>query len=368
MINDDDCEIDLPSPNGMEGKQGDNARRQGAPAQSPLIPTVRIIRGISKLLKSLKEPTISPMIVQSFDLLFEECMDLFPAHHQINAFGSLDPHEIPPVIYLQNARLMLHRHNLTIKNTASARSHAVDKCIEIAKQSTTYLARCMPNVSREAIPSLAGHDRWRGPLTSAASAFLCTHIWRCSLFLIFRAEYADASVCVQASAAIGAARPVNVSCGRYLDFCLQRLIPKLQDGADSLETDEEMLALISGDLQGSADNAWIWKENVDAGGDQSESSHQLSPINPTPVTATHEEDYYTWSYWDGILKTLQRLQRGKRQQQEQEQQNSQQEPRITLQPLAQVQQPPAHLASPVSPGGSETPQSGSSRIRIADIM
>ncbi|KAI4124622.1 MAG: hypothetical protein LQ338_004701 [Usnochroma carphineum] len=362
MINDDDCEVDLPSPSGTEGKQGDNARRYGAPAQLPLVPTVQVIRGISKLLKWLKEPTISPLVVQSFELLFDECMDLFPAYHQMNAFGSLDPHEIPPVIYLQNARLILHRHNLTIKNTTSARLQVINKCVDIARQSTRYLARCMPIGSGEPLHARAGHDRWWGPLTSAANAFLCTHIWRCSLFLSFRGEYEDALVCAQVSAAIGAARPVNVACGRYLEFFLQKLLPKLQNGADPLETDEEMLALVSGDLQGSADTSWIWRD-VD-GGDQVDQSRPNSPINPTPVTA-HDDDYCTWSNWDGVVDTLQRLLQGKRRQQ---QQYPEQEMRIPLNPPAQVQQQPVHLASPVSPGGSETPQSGSSRIRIADIM
>lgn len=365
MINDDDCEIDLPSPNSMESGRADNARSYATHTQSPLVPTVQVIRGISKLLKTIKDPVTSPAVTQSFDLLFDECMDLFPAHHQINAFGPLDPYEIPPVIYLQNARLMLHRQNLTIKNTANGRAQALDKCVDIAKQTTRYLARCMPNLSREGIPPRAGDDRWRGPLKSAASAFLCTHIWRCSLLLSFRAEYADVSVCAQASAAIGAARPVNVACGRYLDFFLQRLLLKLQDEADLLATDEEMLALVSGDLQGSAHNAWIWK---DAEGNREQgSSRQHSPNNPTPVTA-HDDDYSAWSDWDGILDTLQRLLQGKRQQQ-QRQQYSQPEARVPLKLPSQVQQPTVHLASPVSPGGSETPQSGTSgRIRIADIM
>lgn len=368
MINDDDCETGLPSLNSMEGRRADNARSYAAPTQSPLVPTVQVIQGISKLLKTIEDPITSSAVTQSFDLLFDECMDLFPTHHQINAFGPLDPYEIPPVIYLQNARLMLHRHNLTIKNTANGRAQALDKCVNIAKQTTRYLARCMPNVSREGIQSRAGDDRWRRPLKSAASAFLCTHIWRCSLLLSFRAEYADASVCAQVSAAIGAARPVNVACGRYLDFFLQRLLPRLQDEADLLERDEEMLALVSGDLQGSAHNAWIWKD-AEGNRDQAEQgrSRQNSPNNPISVTA-HDDDYSAWSDWDGILDTLQRLLQGKRQQQ-QRQQYSQLEARVPLKLPSQVQQPTAHLASPVSPGGSETPQSGTSgRIRIADIM
>ncbi|KAL8656767.1 MAG: hypothetical protein Q9210_000010 [Variospora velana] len=349
MINDDECEISLPSPSDPEGRYDGSEKTCMGPSQSLLVSTVQVIRGISKLLKVLKEPTASPLVVQSFDLLFDECVDLFPTRHQTNAFGSLDPHEISPVIYLQNARLTLHRQNLSIKNAPSARSHAVDKCIEIAKQSTRYLARCMPDLSGEATHARAAHDSWRGPLTSAANAFLCTHIWRCSLFLTFGAEYEDASVCAQASAAIGPARAVNVACGRYLEFFLQRLALKLQDGAGSLDMDEEMLALVSGDLQGNADNSWIWKD-MD-GGEQADQSRQFSPSNSTPVTA-HDDDCYTWSNWDGNLDTLHRLLQSKRQQQ-----YSPQQARGPLRLPSQVQQQSGHLASPVSPGGSETPQS-----------
>ena len=363
---DDECETGLSSPTVTSETQGDDHGRRTASTQSPLVPTVHTIRVISKLLKLLKEPSISPPALQTFDVLFEDCLDLFPTHHQLNAFGPLDPHEIPGLIYLQNARLMLHRHNLGIKNKPSARLHATDECTKIAKQSTRLLARCMSDASGAAtIQSQPSPERWRSSLISAASAFLCTHIWRCSLFLCLRQDYEDALVCARASAGIGSARPVNVACGRYLEFFLQRLLPRLQDGMFSIETDEEMLALVSGDLQGSAENSWIWKD-MDGGSPANEST-RFSPINRTPITA-HEEEYSSWSNWDGILDTLTRLLQAKRQQAQGQQQYPPQEARIPLKLPSQVQQQPAHLASPVSPGGSETPQSGSSRIRIADIM
>lgn len=362
MIDDDGCEIDPPSTTGAVEIQGEHTRRSATSAQSPLVVLVHIIRVISKLLKILKEPSLSPSSLQSFDVLFEDCMDLFPAHHQFDAFGTIDPHEIPPLIYLQNARLLLHRHNLGVKNKASARLHATDECTGIAKQSTRLLGRCMSDMPEATIQSQIGRERWRGSLVSAANAFLCTHIWRCTLFLCLRQEYEDALVCVRASATIGSARAINVACGRYLDFFLQRLLPKLQDRMVSVETDEEMLALVSGDLQGDTDNSWIWKDIE--GANQATESTRFSPINATPTTA-HEDDYQSWSNWDGILDTLTRLLQSRRQGQ---QRYSPQEGQIALKLPSQVQQQPVHLVSPVSPGGSETPHSGSSRIRIADIM
>ncbi|KAL9597241.1 MAG: hypothetical protein Q9219_005284 [cf. Caloplaca sp. 3 TL-2023] len=369
MINDDESMIDLPSPTASGERSEEDARRGAPSAHPPLVPTVHVIRVISKLLKLLKEPCISSSSLQAFDILFEDCMELFPARHQLNAFGNLDPHELPPLIYLQNARLMLHRHNLGVKSKPSARLHATDECTRIAKQSTRLLARCMADGSGTGGQSQVGLDRRRGSLISAANAFLCTHIWRCSLFLCLRQEYEDALVCAQASASIGDARPINVACGRYLEFYLERLIPKLQDGIHWIETDEEMLALVSGDLQGNAENSWIWKDFE--GGDQAFERSRFSPIVPIPVSAP-EENYYSWSNWDAIIDMLTQLAQGKQQSQSQpQQQYAQQEPRIPLklpsQLPSQLQQQPVHLASPVSPG-SETPQSGSSRIRIADIM
>ncbi|KAL8715578.1 MAG: hypothetical protein Q9220_000914 [cf. Caloplaca sp. 1 TL-2023] len=358
MISDDDYEMSLSNLSDIASEVNENAGISANSSQSPLVPTVQVIRGISKLLKSLKEPVMKPATVQSLSVLFDDCMDLFPAHHQLNAVGSLDPHQIPPVIYLQNARLALYRHNLNNKNPFAARIKAVDDCTSVAKQTTRLLARCMSETYGLHGQPQGSLDSWRGPLISAANAFLCTHVWRCCLFLCFRTEFEDALVCARASAAMGSARPVNVACGRYLEFFLQKLLGRLQASSPSLDTDEEMMALISGDLQGSAESSWVWKD------DESRSpglfNTQISPVTSTPITAHDDES--GWSNWDGILDTLTQLLHAQNRSPQQAQ-----HPRLPKLP-SQVQQQPVHLASPVSPGGSETPQSGSSRIRIADIM
>ncbi|KAL8951935.1 MAG: hypothetical protein Q9222_002119 [Ikaeria aurantiellina] len=357
MIDDDDYEINLTSPTNIIGEVNEAASTPPNPSLSPLVSTVQVIRSISKLLKSLKEPVMKPATTQSFSVLLENCMELFPSHHQLNALGSLDPHQIPPVIYLQNARLTLYRHNLSNKNASTARAKAIDDCVSVAKQTARLLARCMSEAYGSHGQAQGDHDAWRGPLISAANAFLCTHVWRCCLFLCFRTEFEDALVCARASAAMGSARPVNVACGRYLEFFLQKLLGRLQETTHSLDTDEEMMVLVSGDLQGSAESSWIWKN------DESKSPRQLNYYSPntfTPLTA--HDDEQGWSNWDGILDTLTQLLHARNHSPQQGQQ-----PKLPNLP-SQMQQQPVHLASPVSPGGSETPQSGSSRIRIADIM
>ncbi|KAI4224407.1 MAG: hypothetical protein L6R36_004670 [Xanthoria steineri] len=360
MIHDDECEVNLATPTDSSERARDGAKARATPAQSPLVPTVQVIQGISKLLKTLKEPVIPSMTLQSFDALFDDCMELFPAHHQINAHGPLDPHQIPPLVYLQNARLMLHRHNLTTKNAPGPRSEVADECTRIAKRTSSFLARCMLDGSGLPARSRGGHEPWREPFISAASAFLCTHIWRCSLFLCYRAEYEDALICVRAMAAMGSARPVNVACGRYFEFFLHRLSSKLDERGDPYELDEELLTIASGDLQGGADSAWVWTDG--ASRTPPNASTHLSAVNNTPLTAIDED--YNWSNWEGLIDSLSRLQ----QKQRVGQQPLQQQPPVPLTLPTQLQQAAGHLASPISPGGTETPQSGSSRIRIADIM
>ena len=281
-------------------------------------------------------------------------MTAFPAHHQLNAQGYLDPHQAPPIIYLQNARLMLHRQNMGMKNPPEIRLKAINSCVRVAKDTARLLSRCMQPPPR--LPTEPhSQDSWRGPLLSAASAFLCTHIWRCALFLAYRADYESALICAQAGATMDSARPVNAACGRYLDFFLKKLVTRIDgDRSFNLDADEEILALVSGDLQGSAENSWVWIDKEREGTNYRSHGSQFSPVNPTPVTA--QDDVSNWSQWDNILSTLRRLLRDERQ-------------RMThLMPEIGHSQTAVHLASPVSPGDSEGHAPTSNRIRIADIM
>lgn len=93
--------------------------------------------------------------------------------------------------------------------------------------------------------------------------------------LAFRADYEGALTCVRVCAAIGDARKINVACGRNLSYFLERLTEKMgavvgrgwmgggSAGAAGwqreLEGDEEMLALLTGDMQGDGEEcAWVW--------------------------------------------------------------------------------------------------------------
>ena len=340
---------------------------RGSEPQSniPLLPTIHVIRAISQLIKGLRAATLSPSVLQSFDSLFGDCVAAFPAHHHMRSDGYLVPCSLPPLLYLQNARLMLHRHNLTVDSPPEARSLAIDHCVIVAQDTARLLFRSMQDPPETSQQPLGHHDKWEARLALTASAFLCTHIWRCTLFLSFRGVYDAALLCARASAVVGDVRPVNTSCGQYLEFFLRRLTSKLQHGEGAhFDTDEEMIAYVSADLQGSIEASWVWQGAED---DIRLPERFKRPVSTDPGKArdgprevmTQEEDD-DWAGWGRVLEILEQLARG--QQQEQQHLATQRFPPRTRQD--QTRQAP----STRNPSSSQDSPVSSSRISIASII
>ena len=313
MINDEDCEIALPTPVDDQHipMTGTWTPPNVSSSTSPMLAVFEVIKVISRLLTVLRTPVLPNGTLQGYDSLFANCMAAFPSHHQIRTNEYLHPYALPPLIYLQSARLMLHRHNLTPLCRADERGAAIDRGLTVAQDTFQLIARCMQDPP--GLPQSPGSpDTWETRLKSSASAFLCTHIWRCTLYLCFRGDYNAALLCTRASAVIGDARPVNVACGRYLDFFLRRLVAKIQQGDGAyLDSDEEMMAYVSSDLQGSPETSWVWHG--------AENEARVSPTAHSPFIAeprhtsaktgspTPRDGIIEWSGWEGILETLGRL-------------------------------------------------------------
>ena len=317
MINDADCETSLPiatDDQQIPSTGSWNLRDSSQPAS--ILPAIfEVVAAISKVLEALREQSIPTGTLQSCESVFSNCISAFPARHQLRSNDYLHPYELAPLVYLQSARLMLHRHNLTPLCASDERTAAIDRCCIVAQDTVRLLNRCMqdPSIASPNSPSSASkQDSWEPHLKSAATAFLSTHLWRCVLVLSFRGFYEAALVCARASTIIGDARPVNVACGRYLDFYLRQLTARLQQGEGAyLESDEEMMAYMSGDLQGRTEAAWVWQG--------SENEDCASPNPQSPLHADHghsmrssglasmREGIIEWSGWRGILETLSRL-------------------------------------------------------------
>jgi hypothetical protein len=231
---------------------------------------------------------------------------------------------------------------------------------------------------------------WAARLRTMAPAFFCAHVWRCILVLAFRGEYAHALTLIQVSAAVGDLRRNNMACGRHLSFFLDKLVERLRMGASQqqLENDEEMLAYVSGDMQGSSESAWVW-----AGSDpQAVSPVLVNNSNPAgmnnstsaPEAAVpagnqlSDRELHEWPGWDHIQHVLNSLLHESQSQAAQQQQQQRAPPPAfsapqpytpamsggplpPLQQQQQQQQNPGHLApAPMQQSGSVSPAPGSS--------
>ncbi|GLI79595.1 hypothetical protein PoHVEF18_007933 [Penicillium ochrochloron] len=290
LINDQDCDIDLPCPvDDQSLAQGKSAEDQSAP--SPLLATIHVVRSIGQLTRTLRSTSISYATLETFERHFTICRTTFPAHLQLKQDTDLDPRSLAPIIYLQNARLLLHRHNISPYCQSGVRTAALDYCVSIAVDTANILSRCMRSHS--------GTGDWRALFASSAGTLLCTHIWRCALFLLFRQEFATALACVQASAAVGDDRAVNAACGRYLAFFLRCLLDRSQPGeVVGPEQDEAMMAYVSGDMQGTADGSWVWQ------GSETGANLDNIPGQPCPAPAPADSQ---WEGWGWVEKTVAHL-------------------------------------------------------------
>lgn len=253
LIDDADCDINLPCPVDDHFITESEVMMPPGPSSNFLLTTIHVVRLIGPLLQSLSAAVISPATLQMFDSYFKSCMVAFPPYCQINHTSPLDPRYLHPMCHLQNSRLVLHRHNLSTSCTPEVRSVAMEACVQAAKDTVALLQRVMQWKQTDGSQSLAS---WQTGLVTNATAMLCTHIWRCTLFLLYRGHFTEAATCIQVSTTIGDARAVNLACGRYLYGFLSLFHERLNKG-ESIE-DEGVLAIVSGDVQGSSESSWIW--------------------------------------------------------------------------------------------------------------
>jgi hypothetical protein len=161
---------------------------------------------------------------------------------------------------------------------------------------------------------------------------------------------------------------VNIACGRNLAFFLRLLTERLQSSGEvNLDKDEEMLAYVSGDLQASTDNSWVWQgsetgtalnincktPSLVTGPDGSSGSGAASSNAPI-MTVLTEQESKDWGGWEQVEWSIGNL--------------------INMRAGGAAQKSPygsatAQVTTPkqtTPPRSSSTP--GSSRISIANII
>lgn len=369
LINDDECDTEYP-------QVLDEERLVTDDLQTPLPPTLllanvyvaRLMAPLSKIFRSL---CITTEALARFESHLGECLHLFPRPLQLSASASLDPCIMQPLFYFQNARILLHRHNLSPSCSPEQRFQAIEQCLHASRDTAALLSRCM-------LPHIQSLE-WEQRFILSATTLLCTHLWRCLLFLLFRELYDAFFVVLRAASTINDARVINISCGRYLSFFLQRLIEHYeQPNPTEVEQDEEILVYLSADLQAST-NSWVWGHaetgtHLSRRQKHGRPKHTANAIDTQTSSATHspawdnvlsEEEQHDWGGWQHLEQSTRYLQR-LRESRQQQHSHEQNQPGFSRPSLPAGPTPGPTLAPISTP--SQTPDSTRSRMTIANII
>lgn len=374
LIHDQDCDVDLPCPVDDQYVTEDGAMPSGQQT-TPLLATIHVVRSIGQLTRTLRYTILSRATLETFERHFNTCLATFPLYLHPDSDQELDPRSLAPIIYLQNARILLHRHNISPYCQDHVRSRAIDFCVNTALDTAKVISRCMypeDSVSSSRIAATSPASRfanrgpgdWRSLFASCAGTLLCTHIWRCALFLLFRQEFTAALVCAQACAAVGSGRAINLACSRYLAFFLRALLDRFHQGdLDLLEQDEEMMAYVSGDMQGTSDGSWVW-QGSETGSQLETMPHTQNAAAPGSAEHTDSPD----KICDWIQSTIQELVEKQRRDAERCEQQAPYPPMDQAPPLPSLDQAmlrPESTASDTTDGRSP---SAPSRMDIASLI
>lgn len=277
LIHEDD--FDVPLPLTIEDRYMQRHGLLRSPTTQPpfegsvaLIQVARLYWDVSR---SLRSSVISPQAFLSFEKNFNAKMALLPSSYHAGSDIPLEPAALSPIITIQSARFLLSRQNLSPVCRQTERTEAMRRCMNVAQDTAKYIERTTRTM-RFASEKADSEATWRTRVRQFASNTMCTHLWRCMLILCLQADYEAALECLRLASALGNVRNVNSACGKNLAFFLERLTERVRNGSGTLhqlEHDEELIAYVSGDLQGSKEYSWVW-----AGG--------ITPPNPASPHAS----------------------------------------------------------------------------------
>lgn len=327
VIDDADCDVSLPA--GVDDAYihdgGMSVPPHAEPLTHSLLALINVVRTYGALHKALASPLIAPTRLATFDQHFSSCLQTFPAACTSSSQAPLSPHLLNPLIYLLYARMVIHRHNLSPSCPPDMRMAAIEQCTHTAVETAALLTRTTPQ------------------LADGATILLCTHVFRCALFLLLVGHLDAASACVRALAAIGARRDIVAPIGRFLAFFTSVIASKKTEFTsylarnpgtpiinsvpgrsqsnslqEALLHDEELMAYVSADLQAAAETGWIW-----AGGERDAQAAQTSaPVAFRPGASTgtlfsvearmglSEEESRDWGGWERVDSLIRGLASG----------------------------------------------------------
>lgn len=155
----------------------------------------------------------------------------------------------------------MYQRNLSPLASPVTQVNALERCVSIAQDTTKYVSRALYNQTAQETGKTETGKTDTKMITVVARSAVCLHMWRCVLVLCFRGEYDVALVCLHFLRSIGSARKINAACGKSIAFFIERLFERIHQGIggnNQLEHDEEIIAYLSADTQGSLEHSWVW--------------------------------------------------------------------------------------------------------------
>lgn len=258
LINDNDCDVSLPSPaeDRYVQPQGFFRTHANAAPFTGSLAVIQITRMYAPLYQALKSSMISPQTLQSFDVQFRSRAQQLPEAYQISSTAALETAALPSLFTLLTAQFHLYRRNLSPVCHLTERREALRQCASVAQETAKYISRALHTPLQTEL-----EKSWPTRVAPMASNLTCMHLWRCILVLCSRGDYDAALMCSHMLGVIGNLRQVGVGCGKNLVFVLNKLVTRVRGGHGSpqqLEHDEEIMAYISGDIQASVEHGWAW--------------------------------------------------------------------------------------------------------------
>lgn len=373
LISEHDCDVPLPSPVDDRYIQPQGIMRthtlSGPYAGS--LAVIQMTRAYVQIYQALRSSNILPQTMKTLDEEFQARASLLPESYRVSSPAALDPSALPPLFVLLSAQFHLYRRNLSPVCHQSDRIEALSRCMSIAQETAKYISRTLHN------PTRPDPERdWKSRVALVASNMMSLHVWRCLLILCFRGDYDAAFVCLHLASAIGRTRKVNSECGKHMLFFVDQLLRRVRSGHGSpqeLEHDEEMLAYVSGDIQGNVEHSWVWagtnpmmsgvspRTSIDATRSNGGDEHMRDALPLRVASSSPNQDTLEWDDWVKVENKIRQLMEENR-------------PRTATyyptphNPVKRVQLAPDNRTAPnQGPPPSPAPSS-TSRISIANII
>lgn len=290
QIAEDDCKVLVSHSLLSSSERGPFEPQATQIPSQPLV--IEVIAALSKVAARVKEALRLPRIPTEYQQELESELNLLTSKFHEPFHPSSTAYLNPSLLWIStiapNTRLLLRRQNMLPQATPLERSAALASCAAAARETVLAISRSQQPQSVSSLP-------WEARIRSLPHPALCTHLWRCILFLSLSLDFTAAAKCAHVNATIGDLRTVNVACARNLVFFLNKLRDRILAGAGArpqLDADDEMLAYASGDLQGDPQHAWIWEHGAGESGVAEDIMHGAEHWDSRPH-ANESKDFTT---------------------------------------------------------------------------